>query len=89
MNLSVRCIVLGHVQGVFFRDSTRRVAESLGIHGHAVNLPDGSVEVVARGSADAVDSLQRWLSQGPPRSRVDDVRCESHRTEVPPGFRVG
>jgi acylphosphatase len=40
--------IKGRVQGVFFRASTRRVAESLGITGHAINLPDGDVEVIAR-----------------------------------------
>jgi len=86
---AVRCIVHGRVQGVFFRDSTRRMAESLGVHGHAVNLPDGSVEVVARGAGEAVATLKRWLRHGPPRARVDSVECESRTADVPDGFRVG
>ena len=47
--------VHGRVQGVWFRESTRREAEPLGIAGHAINLPDGSVEVFAVGIA-----LRRW-----------------------------
>ena len=86
---TVRCIVHGRVQGVFFRDSTRRLAESLGVHGHAVNLPDGGVEVVARGAEEAVATLKRWLRQGPPQARVDSVACEPLAADVADGFRVG
>jgi acylphosphatase len=43
--------VHGRVQGVWFRDSTRREAERLGVQGHAINRPDGTVEVLAYGSA--------------------------------------
>ena len=71
----VRCfLVLGKVQGVFFRHSTRVEAERLGIRGLARNLPDGSVHVVARGPAAAVEELRRWLQRGPPQARVDSVR---------------
>lgn len=62
--------VMGRVQGVFFRDSTRREAESLGLTGHAINLSDGSVEVLACGDRDAVESLGRWLHKGPPMASV-------------------
>ena len=48
-----RYTVHGRVQGVFFRDSTRRQAERLGVSGHAINRPDGTVEVLAAGSASA------------------------------------
>ena len=72
-----RFIVKGRVQGVFFRESTRRVAESLGLTGHAINLADGNVEVVACGDMDALDKLATWLHDGPPMSRVDSVVAES------------
>lgn len=68
-----RFIVKGRVQGVFFRESTRRVAESLGINGHAINLGNGDVEVIACGSEDALRKLEDWLHDGPPMSRVDAV----------------
>ena len=68
-----RFIVEGRVQGVFFRDSTRRVAEPLGLSGHAINLPDGTVEVVACGPAHAVDELRRWLATGPRMAEVTRV----------------
>lgn len=84
-----RFTVHGRVQGVFFRDSTRREAERLGISGHAINLPDGTVEVLASGPASALDELERWLQQGPPMSRVTKVEMADAENEVPPGFRTG
>jgi len=48
----------------------------LGLAGHAKNLPDGSVEVLASGDADALDALQRWLRQGPPAAKVNAVSRE-------------
>jgi acylphosphatase len=84
-----RFTVHGRVQGVFFRDSARREAERLGIRGHAINLPDGTVEVVAAGSAGALDELERWLHQGPPMSRVTNVEVTAVQIAVPAGFRIG
>jgi acylphosphatase len=68
-----RFTITGRVQGVFFRDSTRRVAESLALVGHAINLSDGSVEVLACGEADALASLEKWLHEGPPQASVTAV----------------
>jgi len=56
--------VTGRVQGVFFRVSTRDVAVPLKITGHAVNLPDGSVEVLACGEPAAVAEFEQWLHNG-------------------------
>ena len=84
-----RFTVHGRVQGVFFRDSTRREAERLGISGHAINLPDGTVEVLAAGPADALDQLERWLHQGPPMSRVTRVERSVVDEDVADGFGVG
>ncbi|MCB1866017.1 MAG: acylphosphatase [Chromatiales bacterium] len=69
------CLVSGRVQGVFYRASTRREALRLGVSGHARNLPDGRVEVLACGTADAVDALCEWLWTGPPHARADQVVC--------------
>jgi acylphosphatase len=84
-----RFTVHGRVQGVFFRDSTRREARRLGINGHAVNLPDGTVEVLAAGSEDALAELERWLHEGPPMSRVTHVEAVTAQVAVSPGFRIG
>ena len=81
-----RFTVHGRVQGVFFRDSE---AQRLGINGHAVNLPDGTVEVLAAGPADALAELERWLQKGPPMARVTRVEAVTAQVAVPTGFQIG
>ena len=83
-----RFMVTGKVQGVFFRASTREQAERFGLSGYARNLPDGRVEVLAVGEEGAIAALERWLWQGPPRSRVEEVTRESAEAEVTRGFHV-
>ncbi|MBD3236941.1 MAG: acylphosphatase [Candidatus Eisenbacteria bacterium] len=68
-----RAVITGRVQGVCFRAETAATARTLGLHGYARNLPNGSVEVVAGGPRAQLDSLLAWLEQGPPLARVDDV----------------
>ena len=80
--------VTGRVQGVFFRDSTRQVAGTLTLTGHARNMPDGSVEVLACGHPDAVDKLAGWLNEGPPKASVSDVESEEVDQHCPPDFTV-
>ena len=82
-------LVSGRVQGVWYRDSTRRQAEQLGISGSAVNLPDGRVEVIACGESGAVDQLASWLHQGPPAAKVTSVSSESIAIKPPGGFSIG
>jgi acylphosphatase len=82
--------IAGRVQGVFFRASTAREAERHGVRGHAVNLPDGSVEVLAIGAAAAVAALELWLHSGPPAARVDSVTEVAAGAAVDSGaFRTG
>ena len=81
--------VKGRVQGVFFRDSTRRVAESLGITGHAINLPDGDVEVFACGDNASLDQLGEWLKEGPRHACVDHVIERDVERQAPQRFRIG
>lgn len=72
--------VYGKVQGVWFRESTRRKAEPLGLQGSAINLPDGSVEVTICGAESALDELALWLHKGPILARVskvEQVDCEA------------
>jgi acylphosphatase len=71
-----RCLVAGRVQGVFYRASTRARAEALGVTGHARNLPDGRVEVLACGPEEAVRALCDWLWHGPPAASVSSVSVE-------------
>lgn len=84
-----RFLVSGRVQGVWFRASTRDQALRLGLSGHALNLADGRVEVVACGEPAALDALERWLWQGPELARVAQVEREDLAQAVGEGFRVG
>lgn len=68
-----RFLVSGRVQGVWFRESTRREAARLGLNGSASNLPDGRVEVLALGAGKDIDRLSVWLRHGPTMARVDEV----------------
>ena len=65
--------VSGQVQGVFFRDSTRRKAEELGLSGWVKNLPDGKVEAVFEGPSDSVRKMVRWCEEGPQQASVENV----------------
>ena len=81
--------VHGRVQGVWFRDSTRREARQLGITGYAINLPDGNVEVLACGASNALDELADWLQSGPPMAKVTRVDVSESNADEPDGFRIG
>jgi acylphosphatase len=83
-----RFLVGGRVQGVFFRASAREQALALSLAGHAKNLDDGRVEVLACGDAEALDALERWLHHGPPLARVDAVDREAVTDQPAPGFRT-
>ena len=86
---AARFFVSGKVQGVWFRASTRDEALRLGLRGHARNLADGRVEVLAVGDAVAIDALAAWLGHGPPLARVDQLkRCEAGEDEAGSGFLV-
>ena len=89
---AARFIVRGKVQGVWFRASTRDEAVRVGLAGHARNLADGSVDVLAIGETDAIDALARWLQVGPPLARVDAVSRSALAVDLPgtrEGFEIG
>jgi len=77
------------VQGVWFRDSTRREALRLGITGYAINLDDGDVEVLACGTPEAIAELCAWLGNGPPMAAVSNVLESEADLDSPPDFRIG
>ena len=70
---SVRVLVVGKVQGVFYRASTQEQAQRLNVKGWVKNLADGSVEIEAEGSEYALEQLLQWCRVGPPASDVEDV----------------
>lgn len=85
-----RARVHGRVQGVWFRASTAEQARALGLSGHARNLDDGTVEVVAVGADAAVQALMAWLSKGPPMAEVSAVQVEDAPDQsIVAGFTVG
>ncbi len=75
--------VYGRVQGVFFRDSTRRKAKKLGVFGCVKNLNDGSVKVVAEGEEDKLMELIEWCKKGPLFAKVSriDLAWEESKDE--------
>lgn len=77
------------MQGVWFRDSTRREAERLGVTGYAINRDNGDVEVLACGSPEALDALCAWLRQGPPLAKVTDVEQKPADYQDLAGFTTG
>jgi acylphosphatase len=79
-----RVVVHGHVQGVFFRDSARRQAETRGVAGWITNRPDGAVEAVFEGDPDDVAALVEFCRSGP---RGADVREVEESREDPEGLR--
>jgi acylphosphatase len=70
-------MIEGKVQGVFFRDTTRRKALELGVSGWVRNVPSGDVEAYLEGDEASVDSMLSWLWEGPPPASVEDVRIIS------------
>jgi acylphosphatase len=78
----------GRVQGVFFRDSVRREAESAGVAGWARNCADGTVEAVFEGEPDAVDRLVQLCRSGPGHSSVSRVDVDEEPPEGVSGFAV-
>lgn len=66
-------LIEGRVQGVWFRATTRQVAEDLGVVGWVRNLPDGRVEVLAEGSAEQLDKLLEFCRKGPKHAIVEHV----------------
>jgi acylphosphatase len=81
-------VVHGDVQGVFFRDSTRREAARRGVAGWVTNRGDGAVEAVFEGPADDVEALVEFARAGPPRADVRDVEVSEEEPEGLEGFRV-
>jgi acylphosphatase len=83
-----RVIVHGRVQGVFFRDTTRRTAGSRGVYGWVRNNPDGSLEAVFEGSEEAVDAMVRFAREGPRGAMVEHVEVRDEEPEGLTAFRV-
>ena len=83
-----RVVVHGSVQGVFFRDTTRRMASSRGVAGWVSNRPDGAVEAVFEGESDGVESLVSFCNEGTRGAEVERVEVSDEEPEGLTGFEV-
>ena len=83
-----RVVVAGRVQGVYFRNSTRRVAERQGVAGWVRNTGDGTVEAVFEGAPEAVERLVAFCREGPPGASVDEIEVRDEQPEGVQSFRV-
>ena len=75
---TLRLVIHGRVQGVFFRDSMRREAQRLGVAGWVRNHSDGTVEAAVQGDAADVDLMVHWAHRCPERAQVERVEIEPH-----------
>ena len=83
-----RVVVQGRVQGVFFRDSLRRLAEREGVSGWARNTSEGTVEAVFEGEPDDVERLVSFAKIGPPDAIVEAVNVNQEEPEGLTGFSI-
>jgi acylphosphatase len=83
-----RVVAHGRVQGVFFRDSTRREARSAGVSGWVTNRSDGAVEAVFEGDEAAVARMVEFVRRGPGHADVVDVEVHDEEPEGLEGFSV-
>ena len=74
-------IVYGMVQGVFYRDTCRRMAWRQGVAGWVRNRPDGTVEAVFEGDQGAVYRMVAWARRGPPHATVDWIETLAEEPE--------
>lgn len=81
-------VIHGQVQGVFFRDTTRRLAEQHGVAGWARNNRDGTVEAVFEGEPEAVERLVAFAREGPRGAVVQDVDVQNEGEEGLRGFDI-
>jgi len=75
-SISVRLLVRGKVQGVYFRFNMQQVAMKNSVVGWVRNLPDGNVEALLEGNKEDVNQVVRWSKIGPENARVDEVKMD-------------
>jgi acylphosphatase len=80
--------VYGKVQGVFFRASSKAVADQLGVKGFVKNQPDGSVYIEAEGDDFSMESFLEWCNEGPEKAAVEKVETTSGEVKNYRNFEV-
>lgn len=83
-----RLVIHGRVQGVFFRDTLRRLAEQEGVSGWARNTWEGTVEAVLEGEAEAVERVAAFAREGPEGAWVERVEVAEEEPEGLRGFAI-
>ncbi len=81
-------IINGRVQGVFFRAETQEKAQELDITGRVNNCEDGAVEVHAEGTEEKLDTLEKWLHEGPSAANVENVQSEEVQMKNCTSFEI-
>lgn len=85
---TIRIIVKGKVQGVYFRKYTRNKALELGLEGEVMNQPDGSVCVYATGTESQLEALKAVCETGPPAARVTEMNTTEVELKKFTGFHI-
>ena len=80
--------VIGKVQGVYFRASTKNEASDLGLHGWVRNETDGSVLIQVTGETEQIDRFIAWCRKGPLLARVDEVQLSDSTVHHNSGFSI-
>ncbi|MBT4823753.1 acylphosphatase [Candidatus Woesearchaeota archaeon] len=73
-----KIIIKGHVQGVFYRENTKKLAKALGLKGYVKNKFDGSVKIVVSGEENKIKKLIKWCKHGPMHATVENVEVKEH-----------
>ncbi len=84
----INVTVSGRVQGVYFRATTKEVADTLGVTGFVKNQADGSVYLEAESNEDTLNKLLTWLKKGPAAARVDNLKVEDGTCQFFEGFDI-
>jgi acylphosphatase len=85
---TIRLIIKGKVQGVFFRATAKDIADDLGIRGSVRNLPDRNVEIRATATEELLQKFIAWCNQGPPKAKVEEVIVEALDLQEFNDFRI-
>ncbi|MDD5167685.1 MAG: acylphosphatase [Syntrophales bacterium] len=89
MKKRIHVFIAGRVQGVAFRDYTKKTADTLGLTGWVKNNRDGRVEAIFEGGSPAIEAMSVWCHKGSPFARVEEVVIkEEPFTGVFPDFRI-
>jgi len=87
--MRIHLVISGRVQGVYFRQSSLEIARSNSLDGWVRNRPDGTVELVAQGTREAIERLVVWCQAGPEAAQVTSIeRTDAEPVLLPTGFHI-